>query len=196
MIEGDDLMRIRPAIANARIDYQRDRQMGGIFHDITDDFDGFFGLVFRGFKDQFIVDLQQHPGFKARINQSTGNRDHRAFDDIGRTALNRGVDGSPFAKATAHAIFIVDAIDMDVAAKQGADMAMFFGKFLGLIHVIANAGVNFEIGFDEGLGFFLSNAELIGQTKGRYAIDDAKVNCLGLTAHHRVHAFNRDTKHL
>ena len=124
--------------------------MGGIFHDLADGLDRLFGFVFRGFEDQFIVDLKQHAGLEPGIKQGTGNGDHRAFDNVGRPALNRGVDGGTFTKAPAHPVFVIDAADMDMAAKQGTDKAVFFGKFLGLVHVIADAGINLEIGFDEG----------------------------------------------
>ena len=66
---------------------------------------------------------------------------------------------------------------------------------LGLVHIGANAGKAFEIGADIGRGLVLRNRELIGQAKAGYAVDNSKIDRLGLTPDHGVHALDRHAKH-
>ena len=65
-------------------------------HSATQLWRGHFGL--RDFKDQFIVNLQQHPCRAFFAPQTGVNLDHGQFDQIRRRALNHCIDGGSFGK--------------------------------------------------------------------------------------------------
>ena len=54
----------------------------------------------RHFKEQFVVNLQQHLRFQLAVVKGFLNTHHGIFDDVGRRALNRHIEGNPFCCGT------------------------------------------------------------------------------------------------
>ena len=69
-----------------------------MLHDFRHQFFQYRNFFFRAFEDQFIVNLQQHVRLKTFFLEDFIHPDHRNFDDICGSALDRRIDGSPFRK--------------------------------------------------------------------------------------------------
>jgi hypothetical protein len=80
----------------AGLDRERHRDghggVGGVFHHLAGDGAGGVGLVGGGLEDQFVVHLQQHLGRQAGRLQRARHPHHGPAHDVGRRALDRGVD--------------------------------------------------------------------------------------------------------
>ena len=85
---------------------------------------------------------------------------------------------------------------MAAPAEQGGHIALLFRLRLGLVHIVADAGIALEIGADIGRRLALFNTELARQAEARNAIDDAEIDRLGLATGHRVHLVERHAEHL
>ena len=87
-------MRLSPACSNPGISNQRHRQIKhrrhSIFHHRRDHADRLFGKMIPGFKNQFVMDLQQHLRLDTGRPQCGWQPDHRPLYDIGSATLNWG----------------------------------------------------------------------------------------------------------
>src|SRR5690606_18814057 len=93
-------------------------------------------------------------------------------------------------------IFIMNARDMAPTSKQCLDVSMLSAKLFGALHVILDAGILFEIGFDVGSGLARLHAQLAGQSEGADSINDAEIYGLGFTSNSRIHLFQGDAEDL
>src|SRR4029078_36841 len=108
---------------------------------------------------------------------------HGAADDVGGRTPDRGGDGRVL-EITAHTrVLGVDLGVVDAPAEYGFDVAAFVRTFARRIHIGADAGEAFEVGFDVGRRLVLGDAELVGEREGGEAVDDAEVDRLGAPAH-------------
>ena len=189
-------MRRRPVVADAGVDDQRDRELGGIFHHGASHVLGLVEFPLGHLEQQFVVHLEQHPCREFRPGQRRRHANHRLLDDVGGAALQRGVDGGAFGEG-AHALaLVVDEAQVDLAAERRQHIAVLAREVLGPLHVVADAGVTLEIFGDVFLGLLLADAELVGEAEGRDAVDDAEVDRLGAPPHQRVHALHRHAEHV
>src|SRR6185312_7034490 len=194
------LMRLIPVLGSAGLDHQWDFQFEnrqrGFLHHAAHGGDKFLGFAVGGFEHQFVVHLQQHLCFQLFLRQRVGHADHGAADDVGGCALDRRVDRGAFG-APAHARdFGIDLADMDAPPKQGFDIAVVARELLGRFHVIADAGETLEVFLDVIVGFAARDAELVGETEGGNAVDDAEIDRFGPAAHFGRHAFHRHAEDL
>ena len=143
-------------------------------------------------EQQFIVHLQQHRGGQAL--DRVGHADHRAADHVCGCPLDRRVNSGPLGEPGAGA-FGADLWRVDFASEQGLHKAMLFRERFGVVHIGADAGETFEITVNEALCLGSRNAQVARQAKARDAIDDTKVDRLGLTAHVRCHFIEGDAEH-
>src|SRR6185503_12008249 len=85
---------------------------------------------------------------------------------------------------------------MRTPTEDSFDISALAAITLGVFDIVANAGKALEVSADIVACLFARNVELIGETEGRYAIDDAEVDGLGAAAHKRIHSGNRHAEHL
>ena len=83
-----------------------------------------------------------------------------------------------------------------LAAEQSQYIAVLFCKRLRGLHVVSDPGETLEIFPDIGARLLALDAELVRQSKGRDAIDDAKIDRLSPAAHFGRHAFDGHPEHL
>ena len=136
-------------------------------------------FVFGDFEDQFVVDLQGHSGFQIAVAEGGVDADHGDFDQVGGSALQRGVYGRAFGEAALVCVFAVDVGDGADAAVEGFYFQVAAGFFESLVDEGADACVFFEIVGDELFGFGGLDAEILRQAEGREAVDDAEVDDFG-----------------
>ena len=79
--------------------------------------------------------------------------------------------------------------------EQRLDVALRAARRLRRVHVGANAGEALEVALDVGAGLRALDAELIGETEGRDAVDDAEIDRLGAAAHVARHRCHRHREH-
>src|SRR5690606_39226493 len=116
--------------------------------------------------------------------------DHRATDDVGRASLDRCVDRGALEESAFGLGAGLRKPIVALAAEQGADEPSFARLRLGGLHVVPYAGEALEVARDVLAGFLARDAELIGKSEGRDAVDDAEVDRLCAAADHRVHALD------
>src|SRR3546814_6788960 len=74
---------------------------------------------------------------------------------------------------------------VDAPPEQRGDEAALARLLLHRLHVGADAGIALEVGVDVGARLALGDGEVLRQTEGRDAIDDAEVDGFRLAADHR-----------
>src|SRR5262249_43150026 len=119
--------------------------------------------------------LEQHARIELRPAKSGRHSYHCPLYDVGGGALDRRVDGSTFHEATPRRVLIHDPRHMATPPEKRRHIALSPRRFLGSLHVVANAGISDEIGIDVALGLALRNSQLLAQPKGRNAIDDPEI---------------------
>ena len=82
--------------------------MEGILHFFDDDSLYTFFLLWIDGEVEFVVYLENHLATDALSLEAIEDMDHSHLDDVGSGALNRGVDGVAFSKATNDAVGRVD----------------------------------------------------------------------------------------
>src|SRR5438105_13686134 len=73
---------------------------------------------------------------------------------------------------------------------------MYPAEIPRLVHVGADAGKTFEVFLDVGRSLLSGDAELVGETKRRDAVDDAEIDRFGAAAHLARHVLDRYAEHL
>src|SRR5580692_2550466 len=126
------------------------------------------------------MNLQGHAGFHATVAQHGVDADHGDLDEVGSGALQRGVDGGTLGEAALVRVFAVDVGDGADAAEQRFYLHVAAGFVERLVDEGAHALVPLEICRDELFSFGGLDAELLRESEGREAVDDAEVYDLGL----------------
>ena len=81
-------------------DVQGDRELGRPAHLILEEgFDG-SGFPGRDLNQEFVVDLKEDAASEPLLIERTVDVDHGLFDDVGRAALDGGVEGRPLGHFT------------------------------------------------------------------------------------------------
>jgi hypothetical protein len=84
-------MRLVPVVRGPGVDLQRQRQQyrgeGGVLHGVLHDRQCRCDFVIGHFKNQLVVDLQQHLRRELVLGQRVFHPGHGAADDVGRGAL-------------------------------------------------------------------------------------------------------------
>ena len=76
-------------------DLQGHGQLHGPPHLVAHDPLDLVGVAGGDLQEELVVDLEQDAGGGARPGQRVGDVDHRLLDDVGRAALDGGVEGRP-----------------------------------------------------------------------------------------------------
>ncbi|MBA7476205.1 hypothetical protein ES707_11587 [subsurface metagenome] len=84
---------------------------------------------------------------------------------------------------------------MALATEQRLDIAVLAAELLSLVHVGADAGEALKVLLDVGGGFLAGDAELVGESERRDAVDDAEIDRLGAAAHFARHVLDRHAEH-
>ena len=100
---------------------------------------------------------------------------HSYLDDIGSSALNRGIDGITLGKATHGSVLRVDIRQIATTTEEGSDVALFAGNLLRLFHVVVYLREGLEVTVNQHLSLFSRNIQTFSQTKDSDAIDDTEV---------------------
>ena len=127
--------------------------------------------------------LQDHAGLESGFGQGFRQADHCQFDDIGSCALDRGVDG--FALFT-----LADGVvgsgsqrrEVTPASEQRFHVTLAAGLKTGVIEPFFDPREFPEIFLDEILGFSQGQISGTGETEGAHAVDQTKVDRLGMPA--------------
>ena len=124
--------------------------------------------------------------------QAAVDREHGEFDHVGGGALDDAVDGGSFGQRERLAAGVVgeerqlvdgaDALDAAAAAEDRGDVAVAAAFVERVDHELGDAAVGGEIAVDERGGFFLRDAEALGEAERALAVDDAEVDGLGAAA--------------
>ena len=101
---GLSSVRLQPMDPSLYFNIQWHRHFDRTLHVLADQSSQGFDLILGHIKHQFIVHLQDHARFERRRLERFLNADHRHLDDVGRRALNGGVDGIALCKAADHRI--------------------------------------------------------------------------------------------
>ena len=107
---------------------------------------------------------------------------HRDLDDVGRGALDHGVDGEPLAEAARVRVAGAQLGDRAAAAQQRGDEALLLRPLDHLLAEGAHGGEALQVAGDEFLALFARDVEPVGEAEAGEAVDDAEVDHLRLRA--------------
>ena len=128
------------------------------------------------------MDLQEHAGAQSLLLQPPVDRHHRHLDEVGRGALDRGVDRHPFGRAGQLRVLAVQVWHIAAPALQRGHVPAHPGLDQDAVHVTLDPAVAGEILSDIRLRCLDGNPQGAGQTLRAHAIDNAEVDGLGLAA--------------
>ena len=173
------LIHIAPVGAGAHFDHQRNREFVDSFHFFLDQLlkDVFF---FDGrFKEQFIVNLQDHPGGEFFFPEALVDGDHGKFDEIRSSALQGRIQRGAFGKVSQLHLRGVDFSDRANAAEERFGDSGFARFHQNIVQILFDAPITGEIRVDELRGFSLFDAELLGQAERGKTVNNAEVDGFG-----------------
>ena len=108
---------------------------------------------------------------------------HRHLDDVGSSALNRGIDGISLCITAHHSVARIDVRQLATATQQGLCIAQLTGFLDALVHVFLHAWIGGKIVVNKLSGFASAYFHTFSQSKGRDAVDDAEIGRLCLATH-------------
>ena len=146
-----------------------------VFHELTNGLD----FVFGNFEDKFVVDLQCHARFQSARLKLAIDADHGELDQVGGGSLQWRVDGGALGESAQVRVLAVDVGDGAHTSEEREDLAVATCLLERAVDEAANATVLFEVSVDELLGLARLDADLLGKSEGREAVDDAEVDGLG-----------------
>src|SRR5712671_4795943 len=134
------------------------------------------------FKEQFVVDLENHFRMKIFFRELAVDCNHRDFDQVGRGALKRRVERGSFGEVSQGGLRRGNfgyGPDTPEQRSRDAGFARFGERFFEIrfYPVIAR-----EVRSYKFRGFFLVDAQLRREAERRLSINNAEINGLGRSA--------------
>ena len=111
--------------------------------------------------------------------ETTVDADHGHLDNVGLTALDRGVDGVTLSEATDSTILTVDIGEITAAVEERLDVSLLAGDLLGLFHIFLDFREGLEIALDELARLSVGDLHALCKTIGGDAIDDTEIGLFG-----------------
>ena len=136
--------------------------------------------------------LQDHLALQLLCLETLVDADHCQLDDIGRAALDRGVDGVALGITADNGVARVDIRQVTFPFEDGLDIAVLASGLDALVHVFLDSRIGLEITLDQLLRFGSGNTESFGQAEDGDTIDDTEVGGLRLATHVACHLIERD----
>ena len=166
------LMRLQPVLALAAVGDEGHAQWNNLLHLFQDDLFHQFCLFLIDIEVQLVVYLQDHLAFQLLRLKTLVDADHCQLDDIGRAALDRGVDGVAFGITADNGVARVDIRQVTFPLEDGLDIAVLASGLDALVHVFLDSRIGLEITLDQLLRFGSGNTESFGQAEDGDTIDE------------------------
>ena len=139
-----------------------------------------FGFV--AVEHQFVMHLKNHPRTESKQFELVEDTNHGNLNHVGGCALDGHVDSVALGKVASRSIAGIDVGQIAAAPEEGLGVAMLTGKGNVGVDVVFDVGVLGKVFFNQLRGLFAGNAELLAETKGADAVDDAEIDGLGVAA--------------
>ena len=107
---------------------------------------------------------------------------HGHLDHIRGRPLDGGVDGVSFGKSPQIGVGRLYITNITPATHEGLHITSTSGRGYGLVHIVFDTRIGSEVLVDEIGGFLPRDAQTLAQAKSGNAINNAKVDCFGLSA--------------
>ena len=124
------------------------------------------------------------------------HRDHRHLDQIGRGTLHRRINGCTLSPLPPRAVAAFDFRQPQTTAKDGFHIAAGARLFAGGAHVFGHPRIARKITVHILLRRRALDTQLSGQPERRHAVDQAKVDDLGIAALFVIHRIELGAKNL
>ena len=138
--------------------------------------------------------LQQHFGFQPVFFELVRYPVHRQFDNIGRAALNRGINRCAFGIGGQSFILVINSHNRAASSKRCQNIIIGTGKGYRIIHIFLNFGHFAEISINISFGIFRCHADLSGQAICGNAVNNSEIDGFGVTAGIGIHFIIRNSK--
>ena len=190
-------MCVEPVLAHTAFGDQFHFEMRRLLHRLGDDFAHAVQLAAQRVDHHFVVHLQNHLRADSFAAERFGDMHHRDLHDVGRTALNRGVDGIAFGQPARHGIARRDVVQVTPPPEDRRHVTHLARPLDHMLHILLHLGVGGEIALYDLFGLLARNVEPLAQPEGRDAVDDAEIGRLGLAslvARHRIDRFAEEPR--
>ena len=176
-----------PVLSDANVDRERHGQLGGVLHDFAHDSGDLIGLSFRRLEQQLVMHREDHArprGSDAgELFESGVDGDHRAFENVGGSALDWHVDGLPLRVPANVLVSAVDVGEVASPSKQCADVSRLACRLNGVGDVLLDVREAIEILCDDLFGFCLTYLQPVRQPEWSDPVHDSEVDLLGFPSH-------------
>ena len=151
------LFAAEPVFGDLGVDFQGHFEVHRAFHAGDDQGQCGLYLVVWGFKDEFVVDLEDHLcAVERRAGFGGGDVvvqvDHGDLDEIGGRALDDRVDRDALSQGAALGVAFFDVVDWPAAAHHGFDIAMGLGEADAFVEEAGDVGEFCFVVVDDGGG--------------------------------------------
>ena len=156
-------MRLQPVLSPAAVCLQGDMHAVGFFHFFDNYLFHPFFFVDGDAEVEFVVHLQNHLcpysfGVEAAVDAC-----HCHLDNVGCTALNRGVDGVPLGISTYDGVARVDVGQETLAVEDGFYVSSFARHVDALVLVCLHLRIGLEVTVYQLFGFFTVDVHPFGK---------------------------------
>src|SRR6185312_2597711 len=182
---------IQPVVTDADIHDQRNGELGGVLHLVTNELAQCRDLVGRSLEYELVVHLENHDRARAAGAKRVVDAYHRDLDEIRSGALNGRVGGCTLTELAHAEVAIAELRDVSTPAEQRLHVPVLAREFDHRIQVESNAAEALEVLADESLRFGRLDAQLARQCAGTLSVNRREVDRLGARTHVRRHLFNR-----
>ena len=121
---------------------------------------------------------------------------HRQLDQISRRTLHRCIDRRAFRALAPRCITAADFRQPQPAAEYGFDITLLARLFAGDAHVLGDTRITLEITVHVLLCRRTLDIELAGKAERRHAVDQTKIDDLGVTALLVIHGLRCEAENL
>src|SRR5690606_22191698 len=142
---------LQPVRADGGVDLEGHPQGQRVAHHVDGGLHDGVGDVARRLEHQLVVHLDEQPGALAVGLQALVQLHHRHLDEVGRGALDHGVDRQPLAQEALVAVARPDLGDLAPAAEDGRDVAEVLSLLYAGAQEPVEAGVALLVLVDEAL---------------------------------------------
>jgi len=166
-----------------------------MLHRITHQLGHTLLLAGSQFHHEFIVDLQHDAAVQVAVPQSAIHADHRDLHDVCGSALNRGVQCTPFRGISCHPVGRCQGGEITPSTKHRLRIAGIAGIGYQRLQIIMHFAEGLEIPRSQCSRLLRRDAQLLREPIGAQPVGQPIAHCLHVVALVGRHLVDRDAVH-
>lgn len=135
-------------------------------------------LVLMDFKNELVMDLENHLRLVSSIGQHVIDLKHRELDDVCGSPLDRHIDRFAFGLPTDDSIGIIEIFDVSPPSEECLHVSIYPRLLEERIIISPDPCVELVEFLDICIRLGDGDADLLGKPESRDPVDDSEIDCL------------------